>query len=131
MIFDELVGLGFAESLWLKGVKAMAFEICDHEYTMFEGALREDYLIAMLGCQVVFVSAVRKNELSTKVLEVRDVYCGPMGTRTRWELEPLGQGNGQGQRARQRDWEKEAKQWTWGSAKLCVGVESVNLDRVV
>ena len=78
---------------------------------MFGGTVREDYLIAMLGCQVVFVSAVRESELSTKVLEVRDVYCGPMGTR--------------------RDSEKEAGQWTWGSAKFCIGAELVNPDRVV
>ena len=30
-----------------------------------------------------------------------------------------------------RDWEKEAGQWTWGSAKFCVGAEPVNPDRVV
>ena len=88
----------------------MAFEVQEHDI-MFGGTVREDYLIAMLGCQMVFVTAVRESEMSTKVLEVRDVYCGPMGTR--------------------RDWEKEAGQWTWGSAKFCVGTESVNPDQVV
>ena len=108
-------------------MKPMALEDQEHDI-MFGGTVREDYLIAMLGCQVVFVS---ESELSTKVLEVRDVYCGPMGTRTRWEFDSLVQGNGQGQRARQRVWEKEAGQWTWGSAKFCIGAESVNPDRVV
>ena len=61
-IFDEFVGLRFGESLCLGGVKPVAFEIYDHEYTMFGGAVREDYLIAMLGCQVVFVTAVRESK---------------------------------------------------------------------
>ena len=38
----------------------MVKPIYDCEYTLFGGAVREDYLIAMLGCQVVFVSAVRQ-----------------------------------------------------------------------
>ena len=41
----------------MKGVKPMAFEVQEHDI-MFGGTVREDYLIAMLGCQVVFVSAV-------------------------------------------------------------------------
>ena len=41
-IFDEFVGLGFAHSLWGRRVKPMTFEIYDHKYTMFGGALREN-----------------------------------------------------------------------------------------
>ena len=59
-IFDEVVGLGYAESLRLKGVKPMAFEVHEHDI-IFGGTVWEDYLIAMLGCQVVFVSAVRES----------------------------------------------------------------------
>ena len=48
-MFDEFVGLGFAESLRLKGVKPMAFEVQEHDI-MFGGTVREDYFIAMLAC---------------------------------------------------------------------------------
>ena len=35
----------------------MSFEVQEHDI-MFGGTVQEDYLIAMLGCHVVFVSAV-------------------------------------------------------------------------
>ena len=60
-IFDEFLGLGFAESLWLREVKPMAFEVQEHDI-MCGGTVWEDYLIAMLGCQVVFVTAVRESK---------------------------------------------------------------------
>ena len=99
----------------------MAFEFYDHDYTMFGAAVQKEYLIAMLGCQVVFVAVVRGCKLPTEVLEVRVFHCSPMGTTVRWAHQSLGQGNGQGSRARQRDWEKEAGQWLRGKVWFCVG----------
>ena len=75
----------------------MAFLTYDHEYITIGGAVREDYLISMLGCQMVFAFAVRECEMPSKVLEVRDARGTPMGTRPRWAHQPLDQGNGLGQ----------------------------------